>query len=71
MNGNCGICGQKGTHVCPEHGERCDKHVFTHAFCPQLRPMCTACGAPVSEGSEGVPELCGACCETYEETNGN
>ena len=59
MNGNCGVCGLKASCICPEHGERCDAHVPTHAYCPQLRPMCVSCGAPVPEGGEGVPELCG------------
>lgn len=67
MNGNCGVCGLKASFVCPEHGERCDAHVPTHVYCPQLRPMCVSCGAPVPEGGEGVPKLCGACCETYED----
>ena len=22
VNVNCGICGQKASHICPEHGER-------------------------------------------------
>ena len=37
--------------------------MFTHAYCPQLRPMCTSCGAPVPEGGEGVPEICMMCCK--------
>ena len=66
MNGNCGVCGLKASCICPEHGERCDAHVPTHAYCPQLRPMCVSCGAPVPEGGEGVPELCGACCAGFD-----
>jgi hypothetical protein len=63
MNGNCGVCGRKGTHICPEHGERCNEHVLTHAFCPQLRPMCISCGALVYKGGKEGPELCTRCCQ--------
>lgn len=67
MNGNCGVCGQKGMHICPEHGERCDEHAMTHAFCPQLRRMCVSCWGPVPEGTPRYAldgetfDFCGTC----------